>query len=127
MSSHHIIHTLKHKFTTNPTTPRFSLKTIDLPIPTPSPTEVVIKILAAALNHKDLFIRQHLYPGTSFNIPLLADGVGIVVAAGTPELEAQWKGKRVILAPGKGWDRDPTGPETGNYATLGGTKFFPNG
>ncbi|KAI5785076.1 hypothetical protein DFH27DRAFT_487678 [Peziza echinospora] len=105
----------------------YPLKTIDLPIPTPSPTEVVIKILAAALNHKDLFIRQHLYPGTAFNIPLLGDGVGIVVAAGTPELESQWKGKRVILAPGRGWDRDPTGPETGNYATLGGTKFFPNG
>ena len=88
---------------------------------------MVIKILAAALNHRDLFCRQHLYPGVDFNIPLLGDGVGIVVAAGTPALETKWKGKRVILVPGRGWTSSPDGPETGNYATLGGTKFYPNG
>lgn len=53
--------------------------------------------------------------------------MGIVVAAGTPALERQWKGKKVVLVPGRGWTSDPDGPETGNYATLGGTKFFPNG
>lgn len=100
---------------------------IDLPIPIASQTEVVIKILAAALNHRDLFCRQHLYPGVDFNIPLLGDGVGIVVAAGTSALETKWKGKRVILVPGRGWASNPDGPETGNYATLGGTKFYPNG
>lgn len=105
----------------------YPLKTVELPAPTPSSNEVVIKILAAALNHKDLFQRQHLYPGTQVNIPLLADGVGIVVGAGSPELDQQWRGKKVMLLPGRGWKDDPTGPETGNYATLGGTKFLPNG
>lgn len=105
----------------------YPLKATDLPIPTPAPTEVVIKILAAALNHKDLFCRQHLYPGVDFDIPLFGDGVGIVVAAGTPTLERQWKGKKVVLVPGRGWTSDPNGPETGNYATLGGTRFLPNG
>lgn len=38
-------------------------------------TQAVITITGAALNHRDLFIRQHLYPGTTFGVPLLADGV----------------------------------------------------
>ena len=53
--------------------------------------------------------------------------MGIVISAGAPDLERQWKGKKVVLVPGRGWASDPEGPETGNYATLGGTKFFPNG
>jgi NADPH:quinone reductase-like Zn-dependent oxidoreductase len=73
---------------------------------------------AAALNHRDLFIRQHLYPGVAFNVPLLADGCGIVEEAGSAA--ARWKGKRVILVPGQGWDSSPEGPD-GEYAILGGT------
>jgi hypothetical protein len=34
-----------------------------------------VKLTAAALNHRDLFLRQHLYPGVTFDVPLLADGV----------------------------------------------------
>ncbi|KAL7268398.1 hypothetical protein RUND412_008985 [Rhizina undulata] len=105
----------------------YPLKTLDLPTPTPVQDELLIKLHAAALNHRDLFIRQHLYPGTAFDVPLCADGVGTVISAGSPELNRQWKGKKVILVPGRGWDSDPAGPESGNYLILGGTKYIPFG
>ena len=33
--------------------------------PTPGPKQLLVKIEAAALNHRDLFIRQNLYPDIS--------------------------------------------------------------
>lgn len=112
---------------TNTYEPISRLKLIDLPISTPKPTEVTVKLLAAALNHRDHFIRQHLYPGISFDsIPLLADGAGIVTSTGSA-VPTSWLGKRVVLAPGRGWDSDPAGPESDVYAILGGTKHAPTG
>ncbi|EER29146.1 hypothetical protein D8B26_000428 [Coccidioides posadasii str. Silveira] len=101
----------------------------DIPKPTPQGTELLIKITAAALNHRDLFIRQHLYPGVSFDTPLLADGVGVVVAAGPQVREPQsWIEKRVILNPGTGWKDSEDGPESPTgYAIMGGTKANPKG
>ncbi|KAK2758246.1 hypothetical protein FQN54_004091 [Arachnomyces sp. PD_36] len=90
--------------------------------PTPPPNHLLIKLSAAALNHRDLFIRQQLYPGISFDCPLLADGVGTVVSAGEGGAGAEWVGKRVVLSPGKGWESSPDGPEEGDYQIFGGTK-----
>ncbi|RFU33750.1 hypothetical protein B7463_g2623, partial [Scytalidium lignicola] len=98
-----------------------------VPTPTPGPNELVVNIHAAALNHRDLFLRQHLYPQPSFDVPLLADGYGIVTAVGSSASKS-WIGKPVILTPGRGWKDSPEGPEapTG-YAILGGTKTLPLG
>jgi NADPH:quinone reductase-like Zn-dependent oxidoreductase len=79
-----------------------SLKTVEVPFPKPATDEVVIKISCASLNHRDLFARQGLYRGASANVPIMADGVGIVVASGAEELSKQWLGKRVLLAPARG-------------------------
>jgi NADPH:quinone reductase-like Zn-dependent oxidoreductase len=98
-----------------------------LPPFTPSPTEVVVRMSAAALNHRDLFLRQHLYPGTTFGVPLLADGAGVVVHATDADLRQRWLGRRVLLNPGLGWVDAPEGPEHGGYAIVGGTKFNPAG
>ncbi|KAI9767166.1 MAG: hypothetical protein M1835_007077, partial [Candelina submexicana] len=68
-----------------------------------------------------LFIRQHLYPGTTFDVPLLADGCGTIVSTGSASLSKTWISKRVILVPGRGWDSAAEGPETGAYRILGGT------
>ncbi|KAF2760675.1 alcohol dehydrogenase [Pseudovirgaria hyperparasitica] len=102
----------------------YPLEKVALPEPNPSDSEVVVQLTAAALNHRDLFIRQHLYPAISFGTPLLADGCGVVVKAG-PSPEAQgWLHKRVIINPGTGWKDDPDGPESQKgYAILGGTKL----
>ncbi|KAF3908279.1 Zeta-crystallin [Arthrobotrys entomopaga] len=98
----------------------YPLKQVDLPKPSIRPGEVLVKILAAALNHREVFIRQHLYPGISFETPLGADGVGLVVDTSSPELEKKWKGKRVVLTPGRGWQDSEEGPE-GQYFIVGGT------
>lgn len=104
----------------------YPLEHVNLPDSKPKDNEVVVKISAAALNHRDLFVRQHLYPGISFGVPLLADGCGTVVEAGSSA--HKWKGKRVILNPGTGWKDDPDGPESPKgYAILGGTKSNPLG
>jgi NADPH:quinone reductase-like Zn-dependent oxidoreductase len=93
-----------------------------------SPNEVTVRITAAALNHRDLFLRQHLYPGITFGVPLLADGAGIVTATGSSPDAQKWQGKRVIINPGSGWKDDPEGPEDPKgYAILGGTKMNPLG
>ncbi|KAL2008622.1 hypothetical protein VTN00DRAFT_6816 [Thermoascus crustaceus] len=100
-----------------------------LPQPTPQGRELLVKLNAASLNHRDLFLRQHLYPGVTFDVPLGSDGVGTVVSVG-PDVKnpQQWQGKRVILNPGLGWKDSPDGPEdpTG-YKIMGGTKFYNKG
>ncbi|KAK5196398.1 hypothetical protein LTR99_005187 [Exophiala xenobiotica] len=105
----------------------YPLSLDDVAKPTPKGKEVLIKIHAAALNHRDLFIRQHLYPGTTFGVPLLADGCGTVIAVGS-DANTKWKGKRVVVNPGSGWKDSPEGPEEqGGYKILGGTKLNANG
>lgn len=106
----------------------YPLKIIDQPEPQPKDNEVVVKIISAALNHRDLFIRQGLYGAIGFGVPLLADGCGIVIATGTSPQAKKWQGKRVILNPGHGWESDPEGPESSTgYAILGGTTLNPLG
>ena len=106
----------------------YPLEVITIPDTPPKENEVVVKITAAALNHRDLFLRQHLYPGTTFGVPLLADGTGIVTSTGSSPAAKKWQGKRVIINPGSGWKDDPEGPESPKgYSILGGTKMNPLG
>ncbi|KAL3423961.1 zinc-binding dehydrogenase [Phlyctema vagabunda] len=98
-----------------------------IPTPSPGPHDLIVSIHAAALNHRDLFLRQHLYPSPSFDVPLLADGYGVVTEVGSAAAKT-WLGKAVILTPGRGWKDAPEGPETSaGYAILGGTKTCPIG
>lgn len=90
--------------------------------PIPKSHELLLKIIAAALNHRDIFIRQNLYPSISFLNPLLSDGCAVVLphpnsAAGPAGFSVS---QRVIINPGTGWLSDPAGPE-GAYTVLGGT------
>lgn len=100
-----------------------------LPQPSPQGRELLVKLTAAALNHRDLFLRQHLYPGVTFDVPLLADGVGVVVSAGPDVANPEkWQVKRVILNPGVGWKDSPDGPEEATgYRIMGGTKVYDKG
>lgn len=61
--------------------PRLTVR--DRPIPDPRRQEVVLRMLAASLNYRDLEIAQGRYH-TTFTLPLvpLSDGVGEVVAVG---------------------------------------------
>jgi NADPH:quinone reductase-like Zn-dependent oxidoreductase len=95
----------------------------DIPSPVPTSSQISISITAAALNHRDLFIRQHLYPAISFSTPLLADGCGIVSTPSSPLYN-----KRVILTPSQGWASQVSGPEDPRkFSILGGTSTIPIG
>jgi NADPH:quinone reductase-like Zn-dependent oxidoreductase len=107
----------------------YPLSLREAPIPGLKAREAFIKMTAAALNHRDLFLRQHLYPGTAFNVLLLADGAGIVVAVGALASQ-RWLHKRVVINPGSGWTESSAGPEElpgGWYRLLGGTKYNDKG
>ena len=92
-----------------------------VPKPSPGRHEVLIKMHAAALNHRDFFIRQRLYPGVSFKSPLLSDGCGTVVELGPDCTASHLLDKRVVLTPMRGWAANADGPEDwNNFSTIGG-------
>ncbi|BFZ57731.1 hypothetical protein PYCC9005_004784 [Savitreella phatthalungensis] len=74
---------------------------------------VRVKMIAGALNHRDVFQRQNAYPSLSVSSPVGADGVGVLGG-----------GERVLLTPGRGWESDRWGPE-GKYGILGGQVGMP--
>ncbi|KAF2136196.1 uncharacterized protein K452DRAFT_292610 [Aplosporella prunicola CBS 121167] len=93
-----------------------------VPKPSPGPNELLVKVHAAALNHRDFFIRQHLYPSISFKAPLLCDGYGTVVETG-PGCTSDLLHKPVVLTPCRGWATNPDGPEDwSKFTTIGGTE-----
>lgn len=72
----------------------------ELPDPEPGPGRVRVRIVAAALNHLDLWTRGGI-PGLELSMPhvLGADGAGVVDAVG-PGVEAWSPGDEVVLQPG---------------------------
>ncbi|KAI1399166.1 hypothetical protein F4819DRAFT_429738 [Hypoxylon fuscum] len=106
----------------------YPLQLNEVPKPVPGPGELLVKIHAASLNHRDFFIRQHLYPGISFTNPLLSDGCGTIVEAGPGCEKTPLLNKLVILRPCFGWDKDPEAPEDfTKYAIIGASKSYPHG
>lgn len=87
----------------------------ETPSPIPGKNEVVVDLCAAALNHRDVYITQGLYPGVRTPCVLGADGAGI------------WRGKRVVIYPALDWGENPDYqgknfrvlgmPEDGTFAT----------
>jgi NADPH:quinone reductase-like Zn-dependent oxidoreductase len=100
-----------------------SLQLKHVPKPEPGENELLVRISAAALNHRDLFIRRHLYPAISFDAPMLADGYGVVVAAGPGVTRRDLLNKPVLLTPMRGWEADPETPESGFVAVTGSSRL----
>ncbi|HRD08869.1 MAG TPA: alcohol dehydrogenase, partial [Saprospiraceae bacterium] len=57
----------------------------------PKADEVEVDIIAAALNHRDIWITKGLYPGLVPDTIMGADGVGY------------YNGRRVVINPGLAW------------------------
>ncbi|HYM92391.1 MAG TPA: zinc-binding dehydrogenase [bacterium] len=78
----------------------------DLPDPVPGPGQVVVRLRAAALNHRDLFICRGQYAGLRFPIVLGSDGVGEVASIG-PGVRDVRVGDPVVINPSLEWGDDP--------------------
>ncbi|MCA9613783.1 MAG: zinc-binding dehydrogenase [Myxococcales bacterium] len=76
------------------------LKIVDTPAPEPAAGEVLVKVLAASVNHLDLWVRRGL-PGLPIPLPHVpgSDGTGEIAALGAG-VEDLAVGQRVVILPG---------------------------
>ena len=86
--------TLKHLKT--------SLELEDRPDLQPAAGEVVVQLNAAALNRRDYWITQGMYPGIEPPVVLGSDGAGVVSHCGT-DVDDTWQGREVIINPSLAW------------------------
>jgi NADPH:quinone reductase-like Zn-dependent oxidoreductase len=103
------------------------LRLEQLPDPQPGPGEALVRLRAAALNHRDVWIRRGQYAGIRLPIVLGSDGAGEVADVG-PGVDRGLIGRAVIINPGLGWGTDERFqgpewrilglPEEGTYAEL---------
>lgn len=85
----------------------------DVDKPEASGNECVVKISAAALNRRDQWIREGMYPGIQFGTVLGSDGCGVV-----EEGPQEWIGKKVIINPNVNWGDNPE-VQSAEYSVLG--------
>lgn len=74
-----------------------------------------VRLSAAALNHRDLWIVQKLYPKIQYPAILGSDGAGVVVESPSAP---QWEGKKVLLNPSLQWGPNPR-VQSEDYHILG--------
>ena len=70
--------------------------------PSPAPGEAVVAIRAAALNHRDVWIKLGQYAGLKWPCIPGSDGAGVVTAVGEG-VDASWVGREVIMNPSLNW------------------------
>lgn len=85
--------------------------------PVPAAGEVLVRIHAAAFNHRDVYIARGLYAKIRTPVVLGSDGAGEVVALGEG-VRADWLGRRVLLNPNMGWGDNPL-VQSKSYQILG--------
>jgi len=91
----------------------------DVPVPTPAAGEILVKLHAAALNHRDVWIQKGQYAGISLPCTLGADGAGEVAAHGdNVPADAPAVGTRVLVNPGLRWGDNPR-TQAKDFVVLG--------
>src|SRR5438876_4756602 len=97
-----------------------ALNVESVPDPEPRPDDVVVQLRAAAVNRRDLLVRNPPGPAYRFPLPVIpgSDGAGI----------RRDTGQEVVIYPGLGWgEREDAagpdwrilgGPDNGTYADL---------
>lgn len=78
--------------------------------PAPRAGEALVRLKAAALNHRDLWMRKGAY-GRMAGLPctLGSDGAGIVESVGDPA-DAEWVGRSVVIDPSLEWGDSDEAP-----------------
>lgn len=79
--------------------------------------EVVVQLKAAALNHRDVWIKSGQYAGLKFPVIPGSDGAGIVVEVGAG-VDPKWLGREVILNPSLDWGHHERAQEP-RFSILG--------
>lgn len=93
------------------------IKIVEMETPVPGKGEVLIKMKAAALNHRDQWCREGKYPNIKYDVVLGSDGCGVVEQLGA-EVAESWKGKEVIINPNVNWGSHPK-IQSKDYRILG--------
>jgi zinc-binding alcohol dehydrogenase/oxidoreductase len=96
------------------------------------PGEAIIRVCAAALNHRDVWIQRGQYAGLRWPIVVGSDGAGVVTAvgeatsagvetlgAGSASGTSSWVGKEVIIDPSLRWGDSPAYQSPVNFKVLG--------
>src|SRR5438105_2946550 len=93
----------------------------------PGPGEAVVRLRAAALNRRDVWIREGQYAGIKLPIILGSDGAGEVVDVGE-RVDRAWHGRQVVMDPSLNWGGDERAqdntfnilglPTDGTYAEM---------
>jgi zinc-binding alcohol dehydrogenase/oxidoreductase len=89
------------------------IQLVDKPMPVLSAGECLVKIKTVALNRRDQWMREGLYPSIVHGTTLGSDGCGVV-----EDGPSEWKGKEVIINPNIDWgDNDEV--QSSAYSILG--------
>lgn len=89
----------------------------DVTKPIPAKGEVLIKVAASALNHRELWIQKGLYPGMKVPCILGADGAGTITELGEG-VDSSWKDKDIIIYPAYDWGKNENAPDK-KFRVLG--------
>jgi NADPH:quinone reductase-like Zn-dependent oxidoreductase len=97
--------------------PEQRIQLLDVAKPEPANGQVLVRLQAAALNHRDQWIREGKYPNIRPFCTLGSDGCGIVETVGS-QSDAHWIGKTVIINPNQNWGDNPA-VQGKDYRILG--------
>ncbi len=93
----------------------------DAPDPEPGPGETLVRLHAAALNRRDVFVTRGLYPGAKADaLPVIlgSDGSGEIVTHGDGAETLPPEGSEVVINPALYWGEDSRVPGK-DYRILG--------
>lgn len=94
------------------------LRVDEIAVPEIDESEVLVRVRAAALNRRDVFITQGLYPKIHTPVTLGSDGAGEIASLGSVfgDLEV---GAEVVIDPLLGWGEDPSVWDASHSSILG--------
>jgi NADPH:quinone reductase-like Zn-dependent oxidoreductase len=93
------------------------MKLQTVPEPSPAAGEAVVRIKAAALNHRDVWIKLGQYAGLKWPCIPGSDGAGVVDAVGAG-VDRAWVGREVIINPSLDWGPHQSAQD-GRFSILG--------
>ena len=92
---------------------------------TPGEGEAIVRVHAAALNHRDVWIQKGQYAGLKYPVIPGSDGAGVVVEVGVAGSEntgaggGDWLGKEVIIDPAIHWGGQEAYQDPVHFHILG--------